>query len=151
MMLPKKLFYAVEAVLYIAYNAGRGPITGRDIAARQNLPPRYLEQLMQRLVRAGILRGVRGPHGGYLLARERRRITVGDICEVLNDEREDGVQGSATTPLGSKVVMPVWEAAQKQTMNYLKQINLADLCEQAFTWPRIFAKHLKKKSILLFN
>jgi Rrf2 family iron-sulfur cluster assembly transcriptional regulator len=87
MMLSKKLFYAVEAVLYIAYNGGKGPISSRDIAARQGLPPRYLEQLMQRLVRGGILRGVRGPHGGYLLARERRRISVGDICEVLSDDR----------------------------------------------------------------
>ncbi len=132
MMLSKKLFYAVEAVLYIAYNAGRGPIASRDIAAKQGLPPRYLEQLMQRLVRAGILRGVRGPHGGYLLARERRRITVGDICECLNEEKDETAQKAyGGTPLGSRIVAPVWDAAQAQTMNYLKQINLADLCEQA--------------------
>ncbi len=139
MMLPKKLFYAVEAVLYIAYNASSGPITGRDIAERQGLPPRYLEQLMQRLVRGGILRGVRGPHGGYLLAKERRRITVGDICEMLND-KDDEPNGHTATPLGDTVVMPVWEAAQKQTVDYLKQINLADLCEQAFS------KHIRRDS-----
>ena len=121
----------MEAVLYIAYNAGRGPITGRDIAERQGLPSRYLEQLMQKLVRAGILRGVRGPHGGYLLARERRRISVGEICELLND-KDDEPDDQTSTPLGKIVVMPVWEAAQKQTIDYLKQINLADLCEQAF-------------------
>ena len=86
--LPKKLYYAVEAVLYIAYNAGNGPISSRDIAEKQGLPPRYLEQLMQRLVHGGVLRGVRGPHGGYMLARERRRITVGDICAVLKEEDE---------------------------------------------------------------
>ena len=110
MMTPsKKLFYAVEAVLYIAYNGGHGPISGRDIATRQGLPPRYLEQLMQRLVRGGILRGVRGPHGGYLLAKERRRITVGDICAVLADEKDDqDMQGYAGTPLGGTVVLPVW-------------------------------------------
>lgn len=131
MMLSKKLFYAVEAVLYIAYNAGRGPIASRDIAARQGLPPRYLEQLMQRLVRAGILRGVRGPHGGYLLARERRRIAVGDICECLNENDDNGEQGYGGTPLGSRIVAPVWEKAHAQTMEYLKQVSLADLCEQA--------------------
>ncbi len=129
MMLPKKLFYAVEAVLYLAHNAGQGPISSRDIAQRQGLPPRYLEQLMQRLVRAHVLRGVRGPHGGYLLARERRRITVGDICEVLADDKDD--EDAAGTPLGAKVVMPVWDTAQRRTMDYLKQVNLADLCEQA--------------------
>jgi Rrf2 family protein len=130
-MLSKKLFYAAEAVLYIAYNAGRGPIASRDIAAKQGLPPRYLEQLMQRLVRAGILRGVRGPHGGYLLAKERRRITVGDICHCLEERDDSGEQGYGGTPLGSRIVSPVWDKAHTQTMDYLKQINLADLCEQA--------------------
>jgi Rrf2 family protein len=131
-MLPRKLFYAVEAVLYIAYNAGRGPISSRDIAGKQGLPPRYLEQLMQRLVRGGVLRGVRGPRGGYLLARERRRITVGDICEILNDEKDDqDIQGYNGTPLGQQVVHPVWDTAHHKMMQHLKDINLADLCEQA--------------------
>lgn len=125
----RKLFYAVEAVLFIAYNAASGPISSRDIAEKQGLPPRYLEQLMQRLVRAGILRGVRGPNGGYVLAKEKRRISVGDICEVLGDEKEPEQQ--AGTPLGQHVVEPVWNAAQKHLMQYLKSINLADLCEQA--------------------
>ena len=132
--LSKKLFYAVEAVLFIAYNGGNGPISSRDIAGRQGLPPRYLEQLMQKLVRAGILRGVRGPHGGYLLARDRRRISIGDICEVLNEEKEDGdMQGYGGTPLGGSIVLPVWETVNRQTMEHLKQVNLAELCEQALT------------------
>src|SRR5690349_18609913 len=127
-MLSKKLYYAVEAVLYIAYNTGRGPISSRDIAGRQGLPPRYLEQLMQRLVRGGVLRGVRGPRGGYLLARERRRITVGDICEILMDDKdEQDMQGYGGTALGSKVVQPVWETAHRRMMEHLKEINLADL------------------------
>ncbi len=135
----KKLFYAVEAVLYIAYNGGQGPISGRDIAHRQNLPPRYLEQLMQKLVRGGVLRGVRGPHGGYLLARERRRITVGDICDMLSDDKdEQDMNGYAATPLGTNVVMPVWETARAQMMDHLKQVNLAELCEQAL------AKNIRK-------
>ena len=134
-MLPsKKLFYAVEAVLYIAYNGGQGPISGRDIAERQKLPPRYLEQLMQKLVRGGVLRGVRGPHGGYLLARERRRITVADICNVLNDDKdEQDAETYSGTALGVKVVLPVWEKAHTQMMEHLKQVNLAELCEQALT------------------
>lgn len=139
-MLSKKLFYAVEAVLYIAYNAGNGPISSRDIAGRQNLPPRYLEQLMQRLVRGGILRGVRGPHGGYLLARERRRITIGDICDLLNEEKDEDLNGYNGTPLGGQIVRPVWETAHRQTMEYLKQVNLAELCDQAVT------KHIRKES-----
>ncbi|NBO20096.1 MAG: Rrf2 family transcriptional regulator [Proteobacteria bacterium] len=132
MLSSKKIFYAVEAVLYIAYNGGQGPISGRDIAARQNLPPRYLEQLMQKLVRGGILRGVRGPHGGYLLARERRRISVGDICEILSDEKEESDFSTyPATPLGQQVVLPVWTIASQQMMKHLKEVSLAELCEQA--------------------
>src|SRR5580704_5597287 len=124
MMMPsKKLFYAVEAVLYIAYNGNQGPISGRDIALRQGLPARYLEQLMQKLVRGRILRGVRGPHGGYLLARERRRITVGDICHALTEDKDDThMKGYDGTKLGEKIVLPIWETAHRQTMDYLKQV-----------------------------
>src|SRR5918999_3064926 len=69
----KKLVLALEAVTDIAYHGGVEPVQSQDIARRLNLPRRYLEQVMQQLVRAGILRGVRGPRGGYRLARERRR------------------------------------------------------------------------------
>ena len=55
------------------------PVAAKALAARHNLPPRYLETVLQALVRHGILKGVRGPRGGYELARERRRITAGDI------------------------------------------------------------------------
>ena len=55
----------------------------QDIARRLVLPRRYLEQVMQQLVRAGILRGVRGPRGGYRLARDRRRVSVGDVVRVV--------------------------------------------------------------------
>lgn len=131
-MLPsKKLFCALEAVLYIAYNSGSGPISGRDIAARQNLPPRYLEQLMQKLVRAGVLRGVRGPNGGYLLSRERRRISIGDIYDVLADDKDDYTQDA--TQLGTQVILPVWQTAHQHMMDKLRDISLADLCAQAST------------------
>jgi Rrf2 family protein len=64
----KKLVLALEAVTDIAYHGGPEPVQSQDIARRLMLPRRYLEQVMQQLVRAGILRGVRGPRGGYRLA-----------------------------------------------------------------------------------
>lgn len=135
--LSKKLFYAIEAVLYIAYNTGATPISSKEVAEKQGLSPRYLEQLMQKLVRGGVLRGVRGPHGGYVLARERRRISVGDICDVLADDAEDTPEASGT-PLGHQVVLPMWAVAHRQLMVHLQQVSLAELCEQAH------AKHIKK-------
>lgn len=132
MLSSKKIFCAVEAVLYIAYNSGQGPISGKDVAVRQNLPPRYLEQLLQKLVRRGVLRGVRGPHGGYLLARERRRISIGDICEALAEDREEPDYSTLTeTALGLRVVLPVWNNAHHGMMTHFHSVTLADLCEKA--------------------
>ena len=82
--LTKKMIYALEAVVDVAYNGRTGPVQSRDITHRQGIPQRYLEQVMQQLVRAGILKGVRGPKGGYNLARERRRVSVGEIVQVVN-------------------------------------------------------------------
>ncbi len=127
----RKLFYVVEAMVTIAYNAGQGAVSSRDIAQRQGLPPRYLEQLMQRLVRGGLLRGMRGPHGGYVLAKERRRITIADIYATLGEEKEDDHSGYKSTSLGEVIIKPVWEKLDEAMQQNLKQINLADLCEQA--------------------
>jgi Rrf2 family protein len=124
---PKKYFYAIEAVLYIAYNAGSEPLSSKEIASRQGQPSRYLEQMMQKLVRAGILRGVRGPRGGYLLAREKRRITVADICAALAEDENT----PSSTPLGDQIVMPVIRKFQTTQEASLKETTLAELYEQA--------------------
>jgi Rrf2 family protein len=125
--LSAKFFYAVEAVLTIAYNANNAPVNGRDIAARQRMQPRHLEQVMQKLVRARILRGVRGPHGGYLLAREKRRITLADIKEAIGEDETL----PSSTPLGNHVVAPALKKIQQSLTARLQEITLARLYEQA--------------------
>src|ERR1700757_879595 len=81
--LTKKLLFAIEAVLDIAYNGGHAPVRSSEITERQGIPRRYLEPVLQELVRHKILLGIRGPSGGYRLARERRRISLGDIVRTL--------------------------------------------------------------------
>jgi Rrf2 family protein len=126
----RKLFYATEAVMYIAYNASATPVSSKEIAQKQGLPPRYLEQMMQKLVRAGLLRGIRGPKGGYLLAKERRRITLGDIYEILRDsDPEDNP--TPFTSLGIKIMRPVWDQLEEKMLQELRLITIADLCEKA--------------------
>jgi Rrf2 family iron-sulfur cluster assembly transcriptional regulator len=131
--LPKKLLFAIEAVLDIAYNAGPQPVQSRDITARQGIPRRYLEQVLQSLVRAGILGGVRGPRGGYRLARERRRITVGDITRVVA-QIENGETAEDKLPestLGTKVVRPMWFSVQDSLLKTLDTVTIEDLCLKA--------------------
>lgn len=75
--------YGVKAALDLALHEGEGPISTKAIAERQELPEAYLEQLMSPLRKAGIVQSVRGPQGGYLLAKPPRLVTVRAIVEAL--------------------------------------------------------------------
>lgn len=86
--LDKKTLHAIQAMLTISSHVGAQPISGKEIAAEHDLTPRYLEQMLQRLVRAEILRGVRGPRGGYVLAREKRHISVADIVAAVDADND---------------------------------------------------------------
>lgn len=128
----KKLALALEAVTDIAFNGGAEPVQSQDIAERLGLPRRYLEQVMQQLVRAGVLKGVRGPRGGYRLARERRRITVGQVVRVVQggEDAEEAPAVSAS-PLGVHVMAPFWQQVEEEQMRRLDEVTIDDLCQQA--------------------
>src|SRR5258708_16282561 len=106
----KKVVGPIEAVLDIAYNAAEQPVRAKEITKRQGVPPRFLEPVLQDLVRAGVLDSVRGPRGGYRLARERPRITLGDLCRASGAFEEEGDEGGSAngSVLAHKVVRPPW-------------------------------------------
>jgi Rrf2 family protein len=129
----KKMLFAIEAVLDIAYHAGGEPVQSREITRRQGIPKRYLEQTLQQLVRAGLLAGVRGPRGGYRLARERRRISVGEIVRVVQ-QLELGEETPEELPasiLGRDVIRPLWSDLQEEMMKRLDEISIDELCLKA--------------------
>ena len=129
----RKLRFAIDAVVDIAYYGGAKPVQSREIASRQGIPHRYLELVMQRLVHAGILRGVRGPRGGYLLARERRRITIGEIARTVSQleggDSED--EPEQLSPLGERVLKPFWDDLQLDVVTRLDSVTIEDLCRRA--------------------
>lgn len=129
----KKMLYAIEAVLDIAYHAGGEPVQSREITRRQGIPKRYLEQTLQQLVRAGLLTGVRGPRGGYRLARERRRISVGEIVRVVRslEAGEEGPEELPNSALGLQVIHPMWTGLQEEIMTRLDGITIDELCMSA--------------------
>ena len=132
LQLPRKTLYAIESVLDIAYHAGGEAVQSREITRRQGIPRRYLEQALQQLVRSGILVGVRGPRGGYRLARERRRITVGDIVRVVGiSEPETNGGDDGGSELGRKVVRPLWSELEARLMERLDSITIDELCNRA--------------------
>jgi len=131
--LSRKVLFAIEAVLDIAYHTSSEPVQSKEITRRQGIPRRYLEQALQHLVRDGILLGVRGPKGGYRLAKERRRISIGDIVRVVRKmetkkQSDDDTEGSE---LGIAVVRPLWAEMQEGLMAHLDSTTVDDLCNRA--------------------
>jgi Rrf2 family transcriptional regulator, iron-sulfur cluster assembly transcription factor len=131
-LLPRKSILAITAVIDIALNARGRPVAAKALATRHSLPPRHLEPVLQALVRHGILKGVRGPRGGYELARERGRITADDIMRAAGTV-DDEVNGMpfADSILLSKVVMPALGQAEDAFSQALARINVEDLAQSA--------------------
>jgi Rrf2 family transcriptional regulator, iron-sulfur cluster assembly transcription factor len=92
LLLSRKGLLAIAAVVDVALQKDGRPVSAKTLAARHGLPPRYLETVLQALVRGGVLKGVRGPHGDYLLARERHGVTANDILRAVGtaDMAEEG-------------------------------------------------------------
>ena len=131
MKVRRKLIFAIEAVLYIAYKTSDRPVQRSEIANRQGIPCRYLEQVLQYLVRAGILRGVRGPRGGYRLARERRRISLGEIARLIADLDGGLLEAPVQSDIGRSVLVPIWQELQEDYLKKLDALSIEDLCSQA--------------------
>lgn len=135
--LSRKTLLALEAVIDIAFNARPEPVQAKEITARQGVPQRYLEQVMQQLVRAGVLKGVRGPRGGYRLAKERRRISVGDVVRVAESVEDQQAaangqdDGTPRSELGTRIVTPLIQSLQEELMARLDAITIEDLCQRA--------------------
>ena len=131
--LSNKIMYSIEAVVDIAYHSNGRPVQSQRISSRQRTPGRYLEQSLQKLVKANILTGVRGPRGGYQLARERRRISVGEIVRIVTDiETENVVKNTLTdSEISEKVLNPMWGEIQNSFLEELNKITIDDLCIKA--------------------
>ena len=131
--LSKKLMFAMEAVLDIAYNTGSQPVQSGAINERQGIPRRYLEPVLQQLVRADILEGVRGPHGGYRLAKERKDISLADIARAVRstEAASEVANDSNGSPLGTQIVRPLCLELSGKWMTQLETITIEDLCSRA--------------------
>jgi Rrf2 family protein len=121
--------YGARALLYLAERYGEGPVQSAEIAARQGLPEAYLEQLLTVLRRAGLIRSIRGPAGGHLLARAPDEVRLGEIVGVLDgptptlsclDER--GCRVSRACALAD-----VWHDVHEAAQAIVDGISLADL------------------------
>ena len=137
LLLPRKGVLAIAAVLDIAMNARGRPVAAKSLASRHHLPPRHLEPVLQALVREGILRGVRGPRGGYELARNESDIGADEILRAAGTvEDGDGEPTLNGSPLLEKVVVPALERAEETFSEALSRITVADLAKSAGPSPK---------------
>src|SRR5215470_2496604 len=112
-LLSRKALLTIAAVLDVAVHGRNQLVSAKDLASRHNLPARHLEPVLQALVRQGILKGVRGPRGGYELARERRRISVDDIVKAASTIEDESAQPLPSSDLLKQVVVPAIAQAEK--------------------------------------
>ena len=130
-LLSRKTLLTIAAVADVALHARNQLVSAKDLAARHNLPARHLEPMLQALVRQGILKGVRGPRGGYELARERRRISVDDIVKAANSIEDDTTHPLPASRLLKKVVVPAVAQAEKAFSAALGRITIEDLVRRS--------------------
>jgi len=128
MRLSTKGRYAVTAMLDLAIHEGKGPITLLDISQSQGISLSYLEQLFAKLRRDGLVEGVRGPGGGYRLAKPAAAVSIADIITAV-DEKMDATlcEGKENCQNGERCLThDLWSSLSKQIFDYLAAISLAD-------------------------
>ncbi|MEH1999092.1 MAG: Rrf2 family transcriptional regulator [Nostoc sp.] len=132
MELSCKSEYAILALLEMAahYESGE-PLQIRQIAAQQNIPDRYLEQLLATLRRGGIVKSQRGSKGGYLLTRSPRKIILFEILECLEGlEARAGEEKVNSKTVDSSVIEEIWQEASRAANSVLQKYTLQELCEK---------------------
>jgi Rrf2 family protein len=134
---PKEL-NAIEAVVLVAIQPGGKALNSRDLCELLRCPERFLEPMLQKLVRAGILASQRGPGGGYVLGRERRRISLWDMLVALQPDKNPP---SFASQNGKDVLSPVFAAAEASMRDELAQQTL----------DRMVKAHLLKAPQSMYN
>jgi Rrf2 family protein len=120
MLLSRRGLLAIAAVVEMTLQKDGLPLSAKKLAARHGLPPRHLEQILQALVRDGILEGVRGPHGGSRLARDLNGVTARDILRAAEIEPGPGEQ--LNSAVVTEVVLPLLSAVEQQRGEALGRI-----------------------------
>ena len=134
MKLSNKGRYGVRALFDLAFHGGGASSQIREIAERQSIPPRFLEQIFQDLRRAGLVSSKRGPRGGYQLVRAPREVSLGDIIRAL-EGKLSFYTADEDTSQGESASIAISESAFRDLAQRIEacfeQVTLEDLCQQA--------------------
>lgn len=129
--------YGLRAIFDIAYHSDGMETQVKDISRRQDISPRYLEQIFQKLKKGGILGSKRGPTGGYFLNKKPEEITVGEVIRITEGDLNPVICKSSTDSSrpcdksGACVTQIIWQEAGNRLKEYFDSITIKDLCEMA--------------------
>jgi Rrf2 family iron-sulfur cluster assembly transcriptional regulator len=141
MILTTKGRYAVTALIEIAENKSNNLVTLLTISKKQKISLSYLEQIFAKLRKADIVKSIKGPGGGYVLAKSKMQITIADIIAAIGESIKvtkcSGSQMSCKIGENSKSVNShvkckthdLWQGLERRIYTYLKSVSIADICE----------------------
>ncbi len=121
--------YAIQAMIDIASHSAKSktpdkdPISLREIAKNQNIPLPFLEQIAIKLRNAGLLKSIRGAHGGYILLKDKKQVTLADIMQAV----EGPINVGPSTNKEFEVTQKLWQKLNRGIYSILKSITLEDL------------------------
>lgn len=137
MNLTTKGRYAVMAMVDLAMNGKEKPVSLADIAARQDIALSYLEQIFMRLRKAGLVKSVRGPGGGYVMAISAENMPISDIVTAVDESIKMTRCGSEKTTgcinnhnKSKCITHNLWEGLSNKIYEYLHSVSLADVCNR---------------------
>lgn len=125
--------YGLIVALHLAKSGNTRPRPARDVAEQEGLPPDYVEQILLKLRRAGLVRSVRGARGGYLLARAPETVSVKDVVEAAEHRTFEvncdvyPVNAARCQANGGCAIRPMWRALQRRIDDFLEAVTLTDL------------------------
>ena len=126
--------YALRLMLDLAVFSDGAPVSLRDVAKRQGISDKYLEQIVTPLSKAGLVRSVRGANGGYLLTRKPEEYTVGDILRPLEGDLapvECATDAAYCERCGECVTLELWQEIHRAVSQVVDNTTLADLVARA--------------------
>ena len=145
MRLTTKGRFAVTAMLDLALHAHKGPVTLSGISERQKISLSYLEQLFGKLRRRALVDSVRGPGGGYNLARPAERLTIADIISAVEEPLDSTACGGRENCQESQRCMTheLWEDLNATVYGFLRGVTLAHLVEKQRTRKVSVVRHAR--------
>ena len=133
MKLSTRSTYGLRALIELGLGTGRVPLSASLIAKQQSLSPAYLEQLLHRLKLRGLVLSIRGPKGGYLLAKKPQQVTVAEVVHVLDGAPpvKNGNGKAKDTPRhAQRIAHAVFHCVHERLLKSLDQVTLKDLCDE---------------------